>query len=81
VHTLSVIARARRKRKAADGHGDRSRASKFKQEFAMSNNGYSHGYKTGLNGGKVNTNGMTSQQKQSTDAGVNAGNAARGSKK
>lgn len=47
----------------------------------MSNNAYSHGYKTGLNGGKVNTNGMPSQQKESTDAGVNAGNAARGGKK
>jgi hypothetical protein len=46
----------------------------------MNSNAYSHGFKTGLNGGKVNTNGMASQQKQSTDAGVNAGNAARGKK-
>jgi hypothetical protein len=44
----------------------------------MSNNAYDQGYKTGLNGGKVNTNGMPSQQKERTDAGVNAGNAARG---
>ncbi|MEE1655686.1 hypothetical protein VB618_05715 [Microvirga sp. CF3062] len=44
----------------------------------MSNDAYSQGYQTGLNGGKVDTNGMPSQQKESTDAGVNAGNAARG---
>jgi hypothetical protein len=50
------------------------------QEIAMSNNDYNHGYKTGLNGGKVNTNGMPSQQKESTDAGVNKGNADRGNK-
>lgn len=47
----------------------------------MGNNDYGHGYKTGRNGGKVNTNGMPSQQKESTDAGVNAGNAARSGKK
>jgi hypothetical protein len=46
----------------------------------MSNNGYSHGYKVGVNGGTVNTNGMPSQQRESTTAGVNAGNAARGNK-
>lgn len=46
----------------------------------MSNNGYNDGYKTGQNGGKVNTNGMPSQQKESTDAGVNQGNADRGKK-
>lgn len=46
----------------------------------MSNNAFSHGYKTGFNGGKVNTNGMPSQQKERTDAGVNAGNADRGKK-
>jgi hypothetical protein len=46
----------------------------------MSNNDFNRGYQTGLNGGKVNTNGMPSQQKESTDAGVNSGNAARGNK-
>ena len=46
----------------------------------MSNDAYDKGYKTGLNGGKVNTNGMPSQQKESTDAGVNTGNAERGKK-
>jgi hypothetical protein len=50
------------------------------EKRAMSNNAYNNGYKTGLNGGKVNTNGMPSQQRESTDAGVNAGNAARGNK-
>lgn len=47
----------------------------------MSNNDYRQGYQAGVNGGKVNTTGMPSQQKESTDAGVNAGNAARGDKK
>ena len=46
----------------------------------MDSNAYNQGYKTGFNGGKVNTNGMPSQQRESTDAGVNAGNAARGQK-
>jgi hypothetical protein len=46
----------------------------------MSNNDFNRGYQTGLNGGKVNTNGMPSQQKESTDAGVNKGNADRGNK-
>lgn len=41
---------------------------------------FQKGHETGLNGGKVNTNGMPSQQKESTDAGVNAGNAERGKK-
>ena len=44
----------------------------------MDSNAFNRGYKIGLDGGKVNTNGMPSQQKESTDAGVNAGNAARG---
>ncbi|MCT8970798.1 hypothetical protein [Microbaculum marinisediminis] len=47
----------------------------------MSNNGYSHGYKTGLNGGKVDTSNMPSQQKESTDAGVNKGQQDRGGKR
>lgn len=46
----------------------------------MNSNAYNHGFNTGLNGGKVNTSGMASQQRESTDAGVNAGNAARGKK-
>lgn len=46
----------------------------------MSNNDYDRGYKTGRDGGKVNTNGMPSQQKERTDAGVNKGNADRANK-
>lgn len=46
----------------------------------MSNNAYNDGYKTGLNGGKVDTNRMPSPQKERTDAGVNQGNADRGKK-
>ena len=44
----------------------------------MSNTDFNKGFKTGVNGGTVNTNGMNSQQKQATDAGVNAGQQARG---
>ncbi|WP_419907878.1 hypothetical protein [Hoeflea sp.] len=47
----------------------------------MSNKDFQSGYGTGLNGGKVNTNGMTDQQKKSIDAGVNKGQQDRGTKK
>ena len=40
-------------------------------------NAYNNGYQTGLNGGTVNTNGMSSTQKEATDAGVNAGRGDR----
>lgn len=46
----------------------------------MSNNAFANGLKTGQNGGTVNTNGMSSQEKESTDAGVNKGQEQRGSK-
>ncbi|MDF2365632.1 hypothetical protein [Sneathiella sp.] len=36
-------------------------------------NDYKNGYQAGLQGRTVNTNGMSSQQKESTDAGVNHG--------
>lgn len=46
----------------------------------MSNSKFNHGYNTGRNGGKVDTNGMNSGDKESTDAGVNKGAGDRASK-
>ena len=43
--------------------------------MSTSNN---HSWKVGFNGGTVNTNGMSSQEKQATDAARNAGAKAAG---
>ncbi|MCR9135732.1 MAG: hypothetical protein NXI27_07050 [Alphaproteobacteria bacterium] len=49
--------------------------------MSSNNNAYNQGYQTGVNGGRVNTNNMPSQQKESTDAGVNKGQQDRGGKR